>query len=362
MYINDRSAGALPTPTLQFPEPETKQQQIAALGAERVAAQKALTAKLASLSLVSADLDKFEKSPAASTWFGKEIISEFETELSQDRSNAHKAYNATSNTVQLKLDILDGNTELYSTAGPALNEPSLDDINQGQYGDCYFLAALGAVVKKDPQAIENMIHDNGDGTYTVTLYQASGGWPGSAGSYQPVKVTINPADIPYDAADEPGYTGGTNAEITDPNNGKQILWVSVVEAAYAKIHGIDGALQSGYNAIGGGGWSAEPMETLTGEAAANDFTNSMQGVWAEADLEKDFNAGDLIAIGTDHSGKLPYGLVNRHFYTVTDVYTRRGVEYVALYNPWGSDPPQDVPVSALSSVSNDISVGTMKDS
>lgn len=40
--------------------------------------------------------------------------------------------------------------------------PSVDDIHQGQIGDCYFLAALGTVVSSDPGRITKMITLSGD--------------------------------------------------------------------------------------------------------------------------------------------------------------------------------------------------------
>ena len=61
------------------------------------------------------------------------------------------------------------NTELYDTAGANPGAPTLSDIHQAEIGDCYFLSALGAVVEEDPDAISQKIHDNGDGTYTVTF-------------------------------------------------------------------------------------------------------------------------------------------------------------------------------------------------
>lgn len=46
--------------------------------------------------------------------------------------------------------------------------PNPEDINQGSLGDCWLLAALGAVAD-DEQAIKNLVTLNGDGTATVRL-------------------------------------------------------------------------------------------------------------------------------------------------------------------------------------------------
>ena len=43
----------------------------------------------------------------------------------------------------------------------------LTNIKQGDAGDCYFLAALMTVASRAPATVVNMVHDNGNGTYTV---------------------------------------------------------------------------------------------------------------------------------------------------------------------------------------------------
>ena len=55
---------------------------------------------------------------------------------------------------------------LYGPSGA----PTIQDVNQGYLGDCYFLSSLGEVALQDPSAIENMIASNGNGTYSVRFY------------------------------------------------------------------------------------------------------------------------------------------------------------------------------------------------
>src|SRR5271166_722128 len=47
---------------------------------------------------------------------------------------------------------------LYGPTGA----PTIQDVNQGYLGDCYFMSSLGEVALKDPSAIENMISSNGN--------------------------------------------------------------------------------------------------------------------------------------------------------------------------------------------------------
>ena len=56
------------------------------------------------------------------------------------------------------------------------------DINQGQLGDCFLLSSMGEEALFHPSAISNMIHDNGNGTETVTLYVDKNGWLPTFGS------------------------------------------------------------------------------------------------------------------------------------------------------------------------------------
>ena len=57
---------------------------------------------------------------------------------------------------------------------PALDVPSSPDMEQGGVGDCYLIAALGAIADSSPAAIENMIIpngvENGMASWTVRFY------------------------------------------------------------------------------------------------------------------------------------------------------------------------------------------------
>ena len=101
------------------------------------------------------------------------------------------------------------NTELYNTSGPNANEPSLSDIQQGSYGDCYFLSSLGALARNDPNAVKNMIHDNGNGTYTVTFHVQNNGLHNLFGLTGNSYTTQQVTDRVRQAAPAPGFSGQT---------------------------------------------------------------------------------------------------------------------------------------------------------
>ena len=50
------------------------------------------------------------------------------------------------------------------------HRPNMNDIKQGNVGDCYFMAAVTAFVQSNPDEVMNMFYDIGDGNVLVRLY------------------------------------------------------------------------------------------------------------------------------------------------------------------------------------------------
>ncbi len=106
-------------------------------------------------------------------------------------------------TLFLALSRLDAGPEsLYPSPGirPAA-------VRQGRLGSCYFHAVVAALALSDPPALQKMIQENADGTYTVQFADGK-------------KETSYPEDIRYTR--EVGY---------DRSEG---LWVAVIFRAYAQ--------------------------------------------------------------------------------------------------------------------------------
>ena len=121
---------------------------------------------------------------------------------------------------------------LYSNSD---HSPSFNDVMQGRLGDCYLLSPLSEIAQQNPSAINNMITDNGNGTYGVRFFVN--------GSAQYVTTSSN---FPVEAS--------INQPIFNKYNLTGAMWPNIVENAYAQI-------QAGGNI------------TETGKPAGNSFTD-----------------------------------------------------------------------------------------
>jgi uncharacterized protein YukE len=224
-------------------------------------------------------------------------------------------------------------------------------INQGDLGDCYFMAALAAVAAADPTFIQNHIAQNANGTYTITLYQNG----------QPVPVTILP--------DLPATADGANVYDLLPQDGA--TWAALYEKAYAQLNG-------GYDAIGTGGDTVHSLPAITGKSPStfywnqpginflHDITFGLEGNPPSlANIQALLASGQPVTAGTTgndvwppdapvtykrvaigprswkevpvYSG--PMEIVGDHYYRVDNVSTdaQTGQLVITLVNPWGQD-------------------------
>ena len=221
------------------------------------------------------------------------------------------------------------------------------DVHQDGLGDCYLLSSIGEIARIKPDLIKQMIKDNGNGTYTVTLHREKTGLGYLIGKisgqeFEDVKVTVD-ANIGTNAVD----SGGGQAEA----GGKKEVWVQVLEKAYAKLHG-------GYDKIDNGGWAAPAMETLTGKKAKGKPAATVTA----AELEDAVNTGKPVVMDTPKlppgTGN-PYKLVGPHAYMLQSIRTdKSGAKFVTLRNPWGFQNPPEIPFAQLGTVIQTIEEGS----
>jgi hypothetical protein len=195
--------------------------------------------------------------------------------------------------------------------------PSLDDIAQGSVNDCFLFAAMAAIVNTNPQQIVNMIHDNGDGTYTVTFE--------GIGFFSPAQQTVS-AD----------FVVGQHGFVT----ARKALWPLIIEKAYAQQKG-------GLEALGKGGNAGNALNEMLDESPTRfdpreKTVDYIMGKVAKA-KEKRWPMTILSPKKEDSSAdkqSLADGTPGLHFwhtYTIIDVDTTNN--RIKLFNPWGRDHP-----------------------
>ena len=212
--------------------------------------------------------------------------------------------------------------------------PKSADIRQDAVGDCYFVAALGAYAKQDPEVIDDSIrYDPETGNFTVRLYGDSG----------PVEIEVTQADIEDNLKRWGGSTVDNTANVDGP------IWPAVIETARAKMldsNPSDG-LDEGYKDIEGG-HSADAMFTLTGYKGDNTYilgttlvdkllpgeplNDHVYDVVKGALDEGRAVTLDTSVIDTDD------GLSGSHVYIVESIgKNEKGEIIVTLRNSWGNN-------------------------
>ncbi|MFB2876134.1 pre-peptidase C-terminal domain-containing protein [Floridanema aerugineum] len=216
------------------------------------------------------------------------------------------------------------------------NGPTLGDIAQNPFSDCYYLAGLGALfgsqrppegtTDKDPfrgnttsQVIKNAIfantNDQGnfDGTYTIRFFNKDTG--------KAEYVVIDNQLITKN-----GEIAGS-ARDTAIDNAENVLWVPLMERAYAQWLG-------SYDKMGNGGIHEYVLQQMKkGEPTEYDEPTKVDfQVLVDA-----FKNGKSVTVSgpKDKNGLIFSG----HAYAMTDAYVDPETEEqrVVLYNPHGQD-------------------------
>mmetsp|Transcript_43064 Transcript_43064/g.131142 ORF Transcript_43064/g.131142 Transcript_43064/m.131142 type:complete len:516 (-) Transcript_43064:151-1698(-) len=214
-----------------------------------------------------------------------------------------------------------------------------DDIRQGSVGDCYFLAALSAVVQHHPDLADDLIDETYEeyGIYGVSFWNG-GKW----------RMTWVDSYFPCYRPSANKSRGGKHRLIFAGATDRKEIWPLVVEKAYAKMAG-------SYEAISGG-HIAEALGTLTGGKArrrdpgrmgargTDDWNRFREEVlsdecWVGAGSQRQRTGADDAA---EQKRELR-GIVTGHAYAVVAVYedeegddgSGSGLRLVELRNPWG---------------------------
>ena len=154
------------------------------------------------------------------------------------------------------------------------------------------MGPVAAVALKNPEAIKNMIRDNGDGTYTVTFKEKIPTFLPPGAVFVDKKITVT------NVIEEKGAFGAwfSHAGTGDKNEfSKGEIWPQIIEKAYNQWKG-----EGIHNPV-------DCMEALTGRVtktitptppiatlAPQDETPRLS--FPFEDLEREFNAGNPIVI------------------------------------------------------------------
>jgi hypothetical protein len=255
----------------------------------------------------------------------------------QDGSNQFSALTLTLPTIPTTTGVAQ---TLYLQQSGDTSKVSVNDIHQGQLGDCFLLSSIGELALNAPNAIPNMIHANANGTETVTLYTDLLGRLPTFGTmlFKATSVTVNNS---FSAA---SVNNGATQDVV--GNLKEI-WPQVIEKAVATLDG-------GYSAIASGGNPVIAMEELTGHAATFMSPNNL----TQAGLKAMLAVGDLITMDTSSQSNLPNNLVSNHAYMVEGMTTAaNGTAMVQLGNPWGTNQPGAIPFAQLAKSMVEVDVG-----
>jgi hypothetical protein len=231
-------------------------------------------------------------------------------------------------------------TALYLTEPGNTSAISVSDLHQDGLGDCFLISSIGELALTDPSAIQNMIKVNSNGTETVTLHEDANGKlpvPGYTGAYKTVTETVT------NNFSSLSVNSGANQDVV---NGVKEIWPQVIEEAVAQLNG-------GYNAIANGGYPFVAMEELTGVQAT--WIYQPAGTLTLSMLQGYVKAGDMLTFDTPSSPK-GYNLVGGHSYMFDGLSTANGGT-VTLLNPWGTDQPAAIPLSALNGNIIQIDIG-----
>jgi hypothetical protein len=167
---------------------------------------------------------------------------------------------------KLTVDEDTGKTDDYSyesyvgdlfLARNGVKAPSVMDVDQGSIGDCYLIAAMGAVAASNPGVIEDMIsYDDATGLFTVTFQEMQ--------RDRSFKAHVEVVDtfMPTRAGGGANRTAfAMSDKAFDPNT--QAMWPMIIEKAYAQWQG-------GYHVLDEGGSSSKTMQLFTGVRSVRD--------------------------------------------------------------------------------------------
>ena len=195
---------------------------------------------------------------------------------------------------------------LFSAQGPQYT-----DANQGALGDCYLIASLGEIALQDNDTIQSMFTDNGNDTWGVRFFDASG-----KAEYVTVDDWLPAMGGNWASGSNWAYANGTGSK-----------WAELAEKAYAQLNeegGLPRWAGNSYDLLTGG--YADPVTEITGKPTFSCSPTDPIGAQALAQ-------GQEVLLATPDGTSMP-NLIGGHMFEVTAYDAGTGA--YTLHNPWGS--------------------------
>ena len=229
------------------------------------------------------------------------------------------------------------------------------DIMQGALGDCWLLCALSALAEFPKYFTDNIFHTDHvslDGKYDITLYDASKrDW---------ITVVIDD----FIPCSKKKWYENHRPLFAQPHENE--MYILLIEKAFAKMAGSYGKLSGGYPALA---WmtltGCEDLHLWRKKSNGNTWTKRLvatdkirqnpwnfQNMWVKranenhendemftflTECDKKNYVMSAAIVGDVMEKAREDGLVERHAYTMIQIYHNEDIKLIQLRNPWGNN-------------------------
>ncbi|RKK85890.1 hypothetical protein BFJ71_g14048 [Fusarium oxysporum] len=218
---------------------------------------------------------------------------------------------------------------------------SSSDIQQGNSGDCWWLAALGTIAHREDLMNKICVARNEEVGVYGFVFHRDGAW---ISTVVDDNLYLKEPDFDKETYDATGSKARHHrkqkqsnsealffAKCIDPNE----TWLPLLEKAFAKVHGDYQALD--------GGWAGIAMEDLTGGVATVIATNSIldkERLWRELLSCGTIGGEFLFTLSSGPGFEHRNGIVLSHTYSILEAIELKKehdgmTRLVKIRNPWG---------------------------
>lgn len=227
-----------------------------------------------------------------------------------------------------------------------------NDVAQGSLGDCYLMAAMVAVARATPEAIDELIKDNEDGTFDVSLHIRDNWYEGP----KPKTHTVD-TRLPEKFEGTPLY-----AKLGDQTPESQEMWPALLEKALAQEKGGFEDIRGSKIARGNFKF-AGALELLTGKGDTSMQVSDMDEDEVLLKIQKALADKKPVVTGVHNMKDEPeranearkYNVYGNHAYAPESVDIENRT--ISLTNPWGKKHVESIPVAEFMKYYSRIRIG-----